>query len=363
MPEQISKIFGGEITKDLISDTATPFCKCSKRMLDRRLSTNDVIKSSCTCGEEHNEKIWNWDVTKERSDVLLQNDNVLTFHPIYSQGTAVVKGDAPLELGKQHYWEVKIMSFLTGTDFMIGVGTDKVNIDSHHYQFTSFLGNDDQSWGFSYRGLIQHNHRVKYYGQKYSRGVIVGVHLDLEGPMGIIEFYLNRRPQGKAYLNIPIDQNTKIYPMACSTSAKTSIKLINSTSVKKNLQYHCMETIAKNPEMLELVKSIPGFKRLSHELWFLQCKQRYQYHSDFEKNNLMLEDEAILSSKKKKFIEETDNDDDSSLDSLEDLYKNAHRIKHFKRAINTTTAERSKSDTSDDSEIDETPLIFFCNHY
>lgn len=133
---------------------------------------------------------------------------------------------------------------------MVGIGTDKVDIDSHHYEYSSFLGKDDQSWGFSYRGLVQHNQRVKYYGQKYSKGVIVGVHLDLD--RGTIEFFLNRRPQGKAYLNIPLDRKVKLYPMVCSTSAKTSIKLINSTSVKANLQYFCMQTIAKHPELLEV---------------------------------------------------------------------------------------------------------------
>uniref|UniRef100_A0A336LZU3 CSON009177 protein n=1 Tax=Culicoides sonorensis TaxID=179676 RepID=A0A336LZU3_CULSO len=356
MPETISKLFGGEMTKNLISDTAPPFCKCSKRMIDRRLATNDILKNSCTCGEDVGQKEWSWDVAESRSDVMLE-DNILTFHPIYSQGTAVIKGEKALEHGMQHYWEVKIMSFLTGTDLMIGIGTDKVDIDKHHYEYSSFLGEDDQSWGFSYRGLVQHNRRVKYYGQKYSRGCIVGVHVDLD--RGSIEFYLNRRPQGKAYLNVPLDPNVKIYPMICSTSAKTSIKLINSTCVKANLQYYCMETIAKNPEMIERVKSIPGLVRLSNELWFLQSKQRYQYHTDFEKNNLLLEDEAIISSKKKKYIEEIDNDDESSLDSLDDLYKNAHRIKHFKRG---TTTYDSSSD-SDFSDQEDAPLMFFCNHF
>lgn len=118
MPETISKIFGGEISKNLISDTASPFCKCSKRTVDWRLATNDLPKSSdCTCGEEFDQKKWTWDVAEGRADVVML-DNILTFHPIYSQGTAVVKGEVPLEHGMQHYWEVKIMSFLTGTDMV-----------------------------------------------------------------------------------------------------------------------------------------------------------------------------------------------------------------------------------------------------
>lgn len=155
---------------------------------------------------------------------------------------------------------------------MIGVGTDKVNIDSHRYEYTSFLGIDDQSWGFSYRGLVQHNHRVKYYGQKYSRGVIVGVHLDLD--RGTIEFYLNRRPQGKASLNIPLNPSVKLYPMVCSTSAKTSLKLINSTCVKANLQYFCMETIAKHPNLLEVIlKTSFSTKKLIYCFFFRESKK------------------------------------------------------------------------------------------
>lgn len=117
MPETISKIFKGDISKNLISDTAPAFCNCSKRMIDRRLTTNELLKSSCGCGEEQNQKIWRWDVAEERTDVVMQDD-ILTFHPTYSQGTAVVKGEIPLEHGMQHYWEVKIMSFLTGTDLV-----------------------------------------------------------------------------------------------------------------------------------------------------------------------------------------------------------------------------------------------------
>lgn len=117
MLKQISK--AGEISKSLIAEHAPPFCKCIKQTLDLRLASNELFnscKGSCSCGEEFDKKAWTW-VVQERSDVLLQDD-VLTFHPIYSQGTAVVKGAVALEYGMQHYWEIKIMSHLTGTDMV-----------------------------------------------------------------------------------------------------------------------------------------------------------------------------------------------------------------------------------------------------
>jgi len=286
--------------------TALPFCHCSKKMVDRRLATNKALKVTCQCGEDIGRVEWTWDKTSgteaERTDVIFE-ENTVDFHPVYSQGTAVVKGEQPLAAGKHHYWEVKIMSFLTGTDLMIGIGTDKVNIRSHNFSYSSFLGLDDQSWGFSYRGLAQNAGRIKYYGKTFSRGSIVGVYLDLE--RGTLEYYLNRRPLGKAYTNIPINKDVKIYPMVCSTSAKTSVKLINSTSVNSSLQFQCMKIISRRPQLLEQIKPIPGLSPLLNELWFLQTKEQYEY-AEFEENNLLLEDEALIGSKKKKYIEETD---------------------------------------------------------
>lgn len=74
---------------------------------------------------------------------------------------------------------------------MIGIGTDQVNVLSHQYRFASFLGLDSQSWGYSFRGLVQNCGRLKYYGKRYILGCIIGVYLDLF--KGHLEFYVNRR--------------------------------------------------------------------------------------------------------------------------------------------------------------------------
>lgn len=57
---------------------------------------------------------------------------------------------------------------------------------------------------------------------------------------------------------------------------------------------------------------------------------------------------------------------DESLDSIKDLYKNAHRIKHFKRGNNTTSSDDTDED-DDDSDLNEEErgnlFAFFCNHF
>lgn len=113
-------------TKLMKNDEAPPFCSCSKIMIDRRLATNKLLKNMCQCGEDVGRIEWAWDTRKpsaepneptERSDVEFEG-NMVTFHPVYSQGTAVIKGQTPLDYGMHHYWEIKIMSFLTGTDLV-----------------------------------------------------------------------------------------------------------------------------------------------------------------------------------------------------------------------------------------------------
>lgn len=138
-------------------------------------------------------------------------------------------------MAHHHFWEIKMTSTVCGTDMMVGVGTEQVDLNAHKYRFISALGLDSYAWGYSYRAITQHSGESRYYGQKFGAGSIVGVHLDLY--RGTIEFYLNRRPLGLAFQNLPVDGSRKYFPMVSSTSAKSSISLINSSSFPECLQY------------------------------------------------------------------------------------------------------------------------------
>lgn len=159
---------------------------------------------------------------------------------------------------------------------MVGIGTDKVDLMACQYKYSSLLGLDNQSWGYSYRGLAQHNGRLKYYGKRYSSLCIIGVYLDLRRRS--LEFYLNRRlvwlwfvfaptcsefndsfdfrPQGVAYRQLKIDEDAEVYPMVSSTSAKSSIRLINAMSFAENLQYLCIKVISKDRKSIDVSQSI-----------------------------------------------------------------------------------------------------------
>lgn len=75
----------------------------------------DLIK--CRCGEDdpaYHCINWHWHQQSEL-DIHLEGPNV-TFHPTYSQGTAIVRGEEPLAPNMMHFWEMRILTALSGTD-------------------------------------------------------------------------------------------------------------------------------------------------------------------------------------------------------------------------------------------------------
>lgn len=73
---------------------------------------------TCRCGEDTCQTIeWTWDKENIQPQTVI-NDHTVQFHPIYSQGTSVVRSNQPLEPNMIHYWEIKIVHWLSGTDLV-----------------------------------------------------------------------------------------------------------------------------------------------------------------------------------------------------------------------------------------------------
>ncbi|KAG4070369.1 hypothetical protein HA402_006511 [Bradysia odoriphaga] len=346
------------IYKKSQNNRSPAFCKCSQ-----------AVAELCECGEKDSRSLdWTWYIESDEVSNLSFHGQTIVFHPTFSQGTAAVKGSTRLDKNMIHHWEIKILSDMTGTDLMVGVGTDKVDFSSCKYKYTSLLGLCNQSWGYSYRGLAQHNGRLKYYGKRYSSLCIVGVYLDLRHRC--IEFYLNRRfvlsfgtgrvistfclffacrPQGTAYRQIKIDEDADVYPMVCSTSAKSIVRLINATSFAESLQYLCMKVISKDRSSIEFVQSAPGLRHLCNDYWFLLSKEQYQY-SERDNTKALLEDEALLCCLDD---QEHSNSTDESITDEMDIYNGVDYIKHRKRNISPCSSD-------DDNDVD---MEFFCDHY
>ena len=174
---------------------------------------------------------------------------------------------------------------------MVGVGTSKVKLHSTTTSFCSLLGLDQESFGFSYVGYIQHCGKKRNYGSFFGEGSLVGVHLDMW--RGTLEFLLNRKPLGKCLALrtlIPVMhlirlllsisgiaftglRNIKLYPMVCSTAAHSKMRLTYSCSVPASLQTECL-AVLKPSQKAYLTAVYPGLRYLSESI-FASILQRH----------------------------------------------------------------------------------------
>uniref|UniRef100_A0A8C7XJ33 SPRY domain-containing SOCS box protein 3 n=1 Tax=Oryzias sinensis TaxID=183150 RepID=A0A8C7XJ33_9TELE len=202
---------------------------------------------------------WVWDEHCKSSGAFLSKDSrKVSFHSDYSCGTAAIRGRKELSEG-QHYWEVKMTSPVYGTDMMVGIGTSEVNLDKFKYSFGSLLGHDEDSWGLSYTGLLQHKGDKVKFSPRFGQGSVIGVHLDTWH--GTLSFYQNRQFIGVAATNL---QNKKFYPMVCSTAAKSSMKVIRACYTPTSLQYLCSarlrQTLPCCPDVVGALELPPGLR-------------------------------------------------------------------------------------------------------
>ncbi|XP_030768067.1 SPRY domain-containing SOCS box protein 3 isoform X2 [Sitophilus oryzae] len=217
----------------VINKSYNSFCSddCLKRIVDGKLQ--------CQCGEDNPDYEWSWENVKTPNIKISNDCREVLFHPIYSSGTGAVRGNKCLEQNIHHYWEVKIMSKLYGTDVMIGVGTAKILFSEWKYKFTSLLGNNSESWGYSYQGEIQHNNLKGSYGRQYGLGSIIGVHLDLCN--GTLQYFLNREPLGVAFRGLKEHDEKK---RLAELDEDVTLSLFNDRIFNRNKRFKPIRVIS-----------------------------------------------------------------------------------------------------------------------
>lgn len=222
---------------------------------------------------------WTWDEKHSTSSKikLMDNDSLVTFNPVYSSGTAVVKGKKPLERGRHHFWEILIKSQIYGTNVMIGVGTENVQLNLD-LCYCSLLGQDQESWGFSYKGYIKHDGKKYNYGTTFDENNLIGVHLDTWS--GTLQFFLNRKPLGIAFTKL---NNIMLYPLISCTMAQCTMKLTCSCSIPVTLQTACLALLTPL-QRTYLSKTFPGLRYFSESIFaeILQKSIDYDGEDDIE---------------------------------------------------------------------------------
>jgi len=220
------------------------FCHCLK---------HNEQAVSCKCGEDDDEFEWTWDTENKSSSAHLSSEGRdIKFHTEFSCGTAAVRGSKPMKDG-QYYWEIKMTTPVYGTDMMVGVGTPTLSLDQFKYSFCSMLGMTADSWGYSYTGNLHHQAKLKRFGSRFGQGSIVGVHLDMWN--GTLTFYKNKKSLGIAYTGL---NGKTLYPVVCSTAARSGMKMITSRSYPSSLMFMCCQKLRDCvPEQMSVLEALP----------------------------------------------------------------------------------------------------------
>ena len=166
---------------------------------------------------------WSWNEGDKSHEVYLYGfkQNIALFHPNWSNSTAGVRGTKSLN-GGRFYWEIKISRRIFGTSMMFGIGTKKARL--HVDGFVNMLGEDINSWGMSHKGLLWHGGKYRQYTKPFQKNVATTIGVFFDGLEGTLTFYKDNICLGVAFNNLQ-KINEPLYPIVCSTAAKTEMML------------------------------------------------------------------------------------------------------------------------------------------
>lgn len=194
------------------------------------------IKNGC-------DDFWTWNRKERSPEVKLPGKNFKTalFHPNWSSGTAGVRGCRVLNNGR-YFWELRLSKRVFGTSMMFGVGTCRQRL--HTDSFTNLLGEDDNGWGLSHKGLLWHGGRWYHYTKPFRENEATTIGILFDGIAGTLTYYKDGQCLGVAFKGLN-EVKDPLFPVICSTAAKTEITLGSMRRDFVNLQDRCRACILK----------------------------------------------------------------------------------------------------------------------
>ncbi|CAB3371581.1 SPRY domain-containing SOCS box protein 3-like [Cloeon dipterum] len=184
---------------------------------------------------------WTWSKKDASHEVRLHGpgNRVVLFHPNWSSGTAGVRGHRVLNNGR-YYWEVRLSHRIFGTSMMVGIGTAKARL--HADRFINLLGEDENGWGLSHKGLLWHQGKWSPYTKPFRENEPTTVGVLFDGIAGTLSYYKDCRYLGVAFQGLD-KVNEPLYPIVCSTAAKTEMTLSVMRRDFVSLQDRCRAVI------------------------------------------------------------------------------------------------------------------------
>lgn len=187
---------------------------------------------------------WSWSKRDRSKEVWLSgtNNRTVHFHPNWSKGTAGIRGTRVLNNGR-YYWELSVSQRVFGTSMMFGIGTKKARL--HVNAFTNLLGEDKNGWGLSHKGLLWHDGMARNYTKRFKENQATKIGILFDGIAGTLTYYKDDVCLGIAFRGLN-EIREPLYPIVCSTAAKTEMVLTDSRRDFVNLQDRCRAIIIKH---------------------------------------------------------------------------------------------------------------------
>lgn len=123
---------------------------------------------------------------------------------------------------------------------MFGIGTKRSRL--HADSFVNMIGEDDQGWGLSHKGLLWHNNQWVYFTRPFPENKPTTIGLLFDAIQGTLTYYKDGVCLGVAFTGLNLIKE-KLYPLASSTAAKTEMTLVSMSRDFFNLKDICRRSI------------------------------------------------------------------------------------------------------------------------
>ena len=140
------------------------------------------------------------------------------------------------------FWEIQVTDRLFGTSMMFGIATRNCNV--HADSFVNLIGSDSNGWGLSHKGILWHDSLWSKYTKPFKENTATRIGMLYDGHRGTLTYFKDGVNLGIAFKDLN-KISEKLYPMVCSTAAKTQMTLTKTCRDFYNLQDMCRHAILK----------------------------------------------------------------------------------------------------------------------
>lgn len=199
---------------------------------------------------------WLWDRASLSSNACLsENGREVLFHPSVSRGTAAVRGSLGISEGICT-WIIKLGPHVYGTDMVVGVCTEELNLSASLTSYKSLIGDDEFGWGLSYRGVRRHaGHEVS--GPHCAFDAHAEVRLELDTLSQQLSVSVDGSPMKLAFSNLYERGHCALFPVVASTAASTRMRLLHSDVLELRLEHLCLGMIRRSVSHKSHIDSLP----------------------------------------------------------------------------------------------------------